>query len=866
MDKTGRNNWNLRNGIKYEEFYEFNNSFFKDVYNSAYIRLQDIINESEDVRNKQLCGKKIKRHQEFSNILTFIGKRGSGKTSAMLSFMESLRGYQDYEKQNDRQSMFYKFEQDRIGFTCLDCIDGSLLERGEDIFKIVLAQMYQRFLESDTSYEYEYMNNREDGERSYRYRELLESFENLFKIVCQMDRMSKDDMQAGESYMSNLRNLARSQEIKERFAKLVADYLYHIQQNSQDFQYQSKHQFLIVTVDDLDLNIQNGFAMLERIHRYLMVPNLIVLLALDYEQILLTGRKNFYKVLPKVDNILNEGMSNVQRVTIDYLEKVLPINYRVYMPEVIDFSISDNEWRNSKRKQKQLLFRTLLGKTGIAFDSQGLKAHFYEPKSIRMLTSFLLSLDFLKEANGFDKRGKLWKIEKFNITEWKRNYHFLKADLSARISTEKIILKEDKQFFERILETDVRRAMELVIDFGREEIRQYGKAELKQDGVDEIPKEYNYGILINTLYYLGRIKFGVHKPLIQCLIAYFSYEIFKVYLYENYNINGRYADFKEIVAGDVAGIWNEKMIPDIPMDREDKEIDNTSLTAILHANTLQLGTTDTPKAPKYLPISQKDRKVFQSFFDNIQFYDDQDRELRDEKIKKYIIKNEILFMSLNNFQFSDSTAGGHWEAAIEERHTQRMESVTYLDFYYETPNQEKIRSIAAQYDIFAFIENSLMWKNTETGLKSFEDALVKAMEAYYGMEKESFPKQGLLVNQYQKWSAKYRDSVPFPIYWMDMSYNIIKRAKRNAIKNNPKHLSKTTDHWLKYVKMVYQDLAMQLEEQERFYNEEGRDGLHIDISEKFENCPYVKCFLENEAFHEIEDFFEGLTVKLLQGV
>ena len=85
-------------------------------------------------------------------------------------------------------------------------------------------------------------------------------------------------------------------------------------------------------------------------------------------------------------------------------------------------------------------------------------------------------------------------------------------------------------------------------------------------------------------------------------------------------------------------------------------------------------------------------------------------------------------MSLNNFQFSDSTAGGHWEAAIEERHTQRMESVTYLDFYYETPNQEKIRSIAAQYDIFAFIENSLMWKNTETGLKSFEDALVKAME------------------------------------------------------------------------------------------------------------------------------------------
>lgn len=861
MDKTGKNNWNLKNGIKYEEFYEFNNSFFKDVYNSAYIRLQDIINENEDVRNKKLRGKKIKRHQEFSNTLTFIGKRGSGKTSAMLSFMESLRGYQDYEKQNDRQNMFYKFEQDQIGFTCLDCIDGSLLESGEDIFKIVLAQMYQRFLELDTSYEYEYMNNRENGERSYRYRELLESFENLFKIVCQMDRMSKDDMRAGESYMSNLRNLARSQEIKERFAKLVADYLYHIQQNSQDFQYQSKHQFLIVTVDDLDLNIQNGFAMLERIHRYLMVPNLIVLLALDYEQILLTGRKNFYKVLPKVDNILNEGMSNVQKVTIDYLEKVLPINYRVYMPEVIDFSISDNEWRNSKRKQKQLLFRTLLSKTGIAFDSQGLKSHFYEPKSIRMLTSFLLSLDFLKEANGFDKNGKLWEIKDFNIVEWKRNYNFLKTDLSARISTEKIILKEDKQFFERILETDVRRAMELVIDFGREEIRQYGKEELKQDGVEEIPKEYNYGILINTLYYLGRIKFQVHKPLIQCLIAYFSYEIFKVYLYENYSVNGKYADFKEIVAEDVAGIWNEKMIPDIPMDREEKEVESSKSKELA-----QSAATDAPKAPKYVPISQKDRKVFQSFFDDVELCDNKDKELRDERIKRFIIKNEILFMSLNNFQFSDSTVGGHWEATIEERCTQQMEKVKYFDFYYQTQEDKDVRSIAARYDIFAFIENSLMWKNTETGLKSFEDALVKAMEAYYGTNECASLRQDLLVKQYEKWNAKYRDSLAFPVYWMDMSYNIIKRARRNAKKNNPKHLSKTTDHWLKYVRMVYQDLAIQLEEQEKFYKEEGLDGLHIDISKKFKECPYVNCFLENESFREMEELFEGVTLKLLEGI
>ena len=74
---------------------------------------------------------------------------------------------------------------------------------------------------------------------------------------------------------------------------------------------------------------------------------------------------------------------------MDYLEKVLPINYRIYMPSMSKKVIISKESHGIKASILGKIYR----RSGICFDSQGLKRHFYVPASMRELTGFYLMLE-----------------------------------------------------------------------------------------------------------------------------------------------------------------------------------------------------------------------------------------------------------------------------------------------------------------------------------------------------------------------------------------------------------------------------------------------------------------------------------------
>lgn len=110
-------------------------SYFNDEYIHAFQVVQGIIDRNFS-RNPS-------SEMKIHNIVPFIGKRGSGKTSAMMSFSGILARY--YKEQNSFEHYPYVFknpkgEEEKVRFFCIDCIDGSLLEKGEDIFKLILAQ------------------------------------------------------------------------------------------------------------------------------------------------------------------------------------------------------------------------------------------------------------------------------------------------------------------------------------------------------------------------------------------------------------------------------------------------------------------------------------------------------------------------------------------------------------------------------------------------------------------------------------------------------------------------------------------------------------------------------------------------------
>ena len=78
--------------IKIEKGNEFNNSIFADVYRQARQNVADILSHSNDDN----------KHDSYNNIIAFTGERGKGKSSTMISFLNSL-----VNKNIDDHSGFY---------------------------------------------------------------------------------------------------------------------------------------------------------------------------------------------------------------------------------------------------------------------------------------------------------------------------------------------------------------------------------------------------------------------------------------------------------------------------------------------------------------------------------------------------------------------------------------------------------------------------------------------------------------------------------------------------------------------------------------------------------------------------------------
>ena len=136
---------NLEEEIILEDSKKFDESISSFVYQKVEILLRNIIDQNrkyvdQDSENTDKFKKPI------DNIISFEGRRGTGKTSAMLSVKNALSLYQG--------NVFLETEEDpgkykKIAFTVLDYIDASLLEKTEDILGQILANMFSKVLEYD---------------------------------------------------------------------------------------------------------------------------------------------------------------------------------------------------------------------------------------------------------------------------------------------------------------------------------------------------------------------------------------------------------------------------------------------------------------------------------------------------------------------------------------------------------------------------------------------------------------------------------------------------------------------------------------------------------------------------------------------
>lgn len=262
--------------MKIENKNEFTNSIFSEIYEKANLILENQILKNEN-------GNMSKEYN--NNIIAFSGERGAGKTSAMLSFAKSL---------------------DKDKYQLLNMIDPSMLSGCVDILETVVAQILEDFKNR--------LNRGDNEVDELAKRELIDFLERIYKNLRILNQ-KKSDFYVNED-INNLIDTASAMELKSTLNIAIGKYLKII-----------KKEKLVLIVDDLDLNTSNHYEILEKVRKYLIIPNVLILICFKKDQL-----------LEKITEHFEEPEK--------YFEKIFPMDRVIDLPqEILEFYLEDESIR-----------------------------------------------------------------------------------------------------------------------------------------------------------------------------------------------------------------------------------------------------------------------------------------------------------------------------------------------------------------------------------------------------------------------------------------------------------------------------------------------------------------------------------------
>lgn len=806
---------------KIEKFDEFESSYFKDQYQQAFQAVQDIIDQNT-------IGSIEKSYIKKQNIIPFIGRRGSGKTSAMMSFTGYLSEYTEIKRKP------YEFQKNgekaNVEFLCLESIDGSLLEEGEDIFKLILAQMYGEFFKNDK------LRQRSGSwEKSYDYEksELQQAFDRVYRSACELEKNGREIDDIGESSILNLKNLANSLQLAHDFERLVERYLVFLNYTKNENAYSMKsheqnQSFLVITVDDLDLNLDQGYEMLEKLHRYTMVSNVIVMLSVDYSQIEILCEKQFYGMIPKFDSELQRRRNYVRKLSKDFLDKVFPGNYRIYMPmfhNTKDIQVIDSNGKSEN--PKTFLFKRLYQKLGLRLDIEGTKKHFYEQESLRTFVSFYLMLESMENITEKDETKQVFH----------HNYKVLMADTLNRMANERLD-SDYMQLFAKLTENDfLHAARNLFTEIVR--IAQGNTAQNGKNGADFQSQEqrmitslgkgiaevgYSYGEILRIIYCWGRIN-NESKAFVRCFLAYATLELTKeFYEFEVGNVKKkRY--FADIMNGAVVGSWADKIMPKTFISSTPYSIgmlQNVDMESVFQFDLPAEMKVDCTKG--YLIIENKNDPMY-------------------KKIKAYV-KTMIVFSMFFEQPSYKVKESERWKfvRASKMKNEDKLDELDGLDELDEKEKSEKVNIISAEgyvnFNIFSFVSNAFLYEeNVKPMVKSVCDILLGEDETNKKI------KNGIIQEidkEFNDWIAMSK-GFALPIYDMDVTYNVVKRLRQ---RDRVKQSFNINDIWNEIVN-IYEFIYDKLEKNDQEYASYSSHIDKIEYAKLYIECPYVKWILND---------------------
>ncbi|MBD7912133.1 MULTISPECIES: hypothetical protein [Clostridium] len=344
---------------KIENINEIQKSVFEDVYVMAAEILERIIDHEKHKEQDFL------ENYDYNNIIAFLGNQGSGKTTAMKSFRNSLN--EDILK--DINIDEYKKIKNN-NFHIISVIDARCIIGEKSILEIIVCSMYKTFKEKKVE------NNLDE----------MIDLDNHFQEVYNDISLIKGIRRGEETELKIIMEVSSAISIKEHIANLIERYVKYMNRHTEN------NNFLVISIDNLEENLTAMKKVLEDIRKYFFIPRVIVLVTLNSNK--------------EVEN--NIGL---------FLEDVIPFDRRVYMPSInlqnlklkIDRkyfkNIFDMEGETAQQNLINILFRKL---SYIIFTQKHYKVII--PNNLNKIIDLVIFLNSIKDEYTYEKKLKITTI------------------------------------------------------------------------------------------------------------------------------------------------------------------------------------------------------------------------------------------------------------------------------------------------------------------------------------------------------------------------------------------------------------------------------------------------------------------------
>lgn len=379
-----------------------------------------------------------------NNIISLIGDRGSGKSSCLYSIRKVIESSSGIENEELSQKLMF-----------MEVIDPSFFDPHHNILDLFIGALFANYKEQAD----EYLKSEQRYDYTNPYYVLNNAFVGLKRSLIAIESRSKF---SNDNEVEELENLAAGSKLRLDFYDLIQKVLEI-----------NKRKYLVISIDDVDLNTSQAYEMVEQIRKYLSLPNVILLIAVKFDQLKKVIMQDLSKQYDSIMRHKAVSIKHISEMADRYLAKLMPLAQRIFMPHNTTFLNTEIEiYRKEERikertKINELVVDMIENHCGYKFYNDKSKSSLIIPRNLRNLFNLITLLFEMQDPNGDDKEEiQSHNREVFNnyfFSEWITCLSFEDLEIAEKL----ISIKEPALLNMVVIESLVSRLGEDVINYNK---------------------------------------------------------------------------------------------------------------------------------------------------------------------------------------------------------------------------------------------------------------------------------------------------------------------------------------------------------------------------------------------------------------